>query len=75
MENNGSSPKSGYLVLYVIGILGLVSGLYLIISKGFQEASSWSGLLCGVTLIYFAYQNRKGSASEKQQDLDSNAKD
>ena len=75
MDKNEQTKKSSYLVLYIIGTLALISGIYLAFSKGIQNVSSWSGLLSGVTLLYFAYQNHQNPISEKQEEPNVKAKD
>lgn len=73
MSENKQPRKSGYMVLYIIGSLALISGIYLMFSKGLEDVSSWSGMLSGVTLLFVAYQNQKNPISAQKENLDAKA--
>ncbi|GEM_PF-6426314 len=58
------SKKSLKPILLIIGILGLVSGVYGII-KGQDFTDYLVGLICGSALILSAFTLEKGESEEK----------
>lgn len=63
--NAKKNPKHGiHWILYTIGILSILAGLYSLITDSAATFENGWSILLGAILLFFGYQHQKGMQDE-----------